>query len=217
MAKENIFETIENIELQCKILENLKQEIDKTIENLKLSIVHYKDIIEEHDTYNTEYIGDALAELITEISGREFIYRKVTSKYYVLSNPSGSAFGPSVYRPVADEQCIVVASEKYKPEYHCDKIRELDKVKQLVKDGDAIKLPVWSSSDSVTIYPCPTEYFEFDIEKFGYVRDFIKALIGYCCAKEIKNLDEKTINTCLNDFLLKYKEQQKNKSLTLTK
>lgn len=214
----NIFKEIERMRLKCKELENQKQEIDKRIEGLEAAISVYSGITEEYDTYNIDLIGEAFAKLITVMSGREFIYRKVTSHYYVLSNPSGSAFGPSVYRPVTDEQCIVVASEKYKPEYHSDKIHELDKVEQLVKDGDAIKFPVWTSHD-LTIYPCPREYFEFDIEKFGYIKDFAESLIQYCYERAIygNEVTKEDINACLKEFLESYKKEHAPKGPTLEK
>ena len=208
MAKGNIFKEIESMRLKCKELENQKQEIDKRIEGLEAAISVYTGITEEYDTYNIDLIGEAFAKLITVISGREFLYGEVINEHYVPCNPSGSVFGFKGYRLVPEKQYIVVAREKYKARYHSELFDESDEVEQLVKAGDAIKFPVWTSHD-LTIYPCPREYFEFDIEKFGYIKDFAESLIQYCYERAISGneVTKEDINACLKEFLESYKKE----------
>lgn len=220
MAKENLFKTIESMRLQCKKLENQKQEIDKKIEGLESAISVYSGIAEEYDTYNVDFVGEAFAELITAISGRKFVYDEVTYEHYVPYNPSGSVFGPRGYMLVEEKQYIVVASEKYKEKYRNDDMySDIDEVEQLVKAGDAIKFPVWVSSHDLTIYPCPRERFEFDIEKFGYVKDFAESLIQYCYERAISEneVTKEDINACLKEFLENYKKDHATKGPKLEK
>ena len=166
--------------------------------------------ISDYDTFNVDLIGNALAELITVVSGREFIYRRVInmcSKIYM---------GQIVY--------IVVSREKYKERYYSNTTTDL--VKELVKDGDAISMPVpedkeWCETKKVTVFPCPNIHPDlgiiwddgiiFNVEKFSYVKEFIEELVKYLHLNKIKSYAKyrvgKAINTCLTEFLKKYKEE----------
>lgn len=209
MAKKDLCEEYERLSLECKELRNQLRE-----KEIKSSSLWVK--IDDHDKFRINLIGEALATLITEVSGRKFIYDEVDNTYYEKRLLSAEFYDDYEYRRVKSVANIVVACEEYKKEYYSETTK--NKVFQLVKKGDAILLkPYLPYVNYVSIYQGCT----FDGEKFGYVKDFIKALIGYCCWKNIKygEATKEDINECLKKFLNdnKAKYTQKNPSLKLTK
>ena len=207
MAKKDLCEEYERLSLECKELRNQLREKE-------IKCAHSWVKIDYHDKFRIDLIGEALATLITTVSDRKFIYDEVDNTYYEKRLLSAEFYDDYEYRRVKSVANIVVACEEYKKEYHSETTK--NKVVQLVKKGDAILLiPDKPYVNYVSIYHGCT----FDGEKFGYVKDFIKTLIGYCYGKNIKNGEatQEDINKCLNKYLKKLREEYITKGPTLIK
>ena len=210
MAKENLCEEYERLSLECEELRNQLRERETERAHLGVKLGDY-------DKFRINLIGEALAELITAVSGRKFVYDEVNNTYYKRywldeSDEDYDANEDCEYRCVESYANIVVAHEKYQKEYYSETTR--NKVEQLIEEGDAILLkPYLPYVNYVSIY----QGYSLDVEKFGYVKDFSKALIQYCYERDIKEATKEDINACLTEFLENYKKEHAPKGPTLEK
>ncbi len=221
MAKEKIFEEIKKRELQCNELDNIRREIEKAISKLHSETSDYQNIIKEYSVFDKNLIGEALANLITTISGREFIYREIGNTFVGEIN---SILG-YYYGQHSKVEWIVVDSSKYKEEYYSEKSNEVEELKDA---GDAIWFPWYAQGSLIQFYTWPrAEFnereFKFNAEIFDYIEPFIQALIQYCYERGIKySYEEKKlatkedINACLKEFLENYEKEHTTKNPTKT-
>ena len=221
MTKKVLFEEVKKRESQCKELDNRRREIEKTISKLHSEISDYQKIIKEYSIFDKNLIGEALANLITTISGREFIYREIDNTFV---GEIYSIFG-YYYGQHSKVEWIVVDSSKYKKEYYSEKSNEVEKLKDA---GDAIWFPWYAQGSLIQFYTYPhAEFnereFKFNAEIFDYIEPFIQALIQYCYERGIKySYEENTfvtkedINECLKEFLENYKIEHTTKNPTKT-
>ncbi len=221
MGKITLCDEIENLEEQSRELTNQKREVETEICRLYLEIKDYT-------IFDMDLLGETLAKLIAEVSGREFVYGKVVNTYYKKNyiDESEEDYDPDhdfEYKKIDRDEHIVVAREKYKEKYYSEKSNS---VEQLVDEGDAITLS-WQNifyklDNMVQVFHCPNECFKFDVEKFDYVKEFINLLIQYCYENGIKShgsIEKVTaaINICLKEFLENYEKEHTTNGPTLIK
>ena len=215
MAKENLCEEDRKLTVECEELRNQIKERDK-------KLLRIGDKIRKHSTFDINLIGIALAELITAISGRKFVYDKVQHVYYYKNFHDALYTNGYEYYFTSSTANIVVAQEKYKHEYYDTRCKGANSVEKLVETGDAVRLVGPDHSQYFTVYPYPEQCFKFDVATFDYIEPFMQALIEYCCANGITETTEKekvavAINKCLAEFLKEYKKEHAPKGPTLEK
>ena len=49
------------------------------------------------------------------------------------------------------------------------------------------------------------DYIKINLDKFGYVKDFLEFLVTYCFGNQTSNSIIENVNTCLKEFLENYK------------
>ena len=210
MAKETLCEEYRKLTVEC-------EELRKQINERNKKLLRIGDKIRKSSTFDINLIGNALAELITAISGRKFVYDKVQHAYYYKVYHDALYTNDYEFYFTRSTANIVVAQEKYKHEYYDTRCKGANSVEKLVETGDAVRLVGPDHSQYFTVYPYPEQCFKFDVATFDYIEPFMQALIEYCCAKKIENPDEKTINKCLTEFLKEYKKEHAPNGPTLEK
>ena len=221
MAKEKLFEEIEKIDSECNSLTNqinsLKNQIDEIRKNIKVldsKKAALGETIAKYSKFSKYQIGPALAELITTISGRKYVYKHATGLY-------PGKYGMDL--PVIEHLNVVVDKTKYKEYYY------LAEINGLINEGYAISF----YGDDDTPNPLiPPSFFEtygyctqinndaidFNWEKFPYVVEFLKLLVKYACKRDclFVTVTKEDVNACLKEILKKYKEEHTIKNPTKT-
>ena len=210
MAKENIFEEYRKLTLE---LEELTKQINEKVYGCNRIF----EILYKHSTFKIDLIGEALADLITAISGRKFVYDKVQRIYWYKQYREGLYSYGYDYASIRSTANIVVAQEKYKQEYHDvthdARFKVPNSVEELAKNGDAVRLPDPDYSQDFAVYPYDKErHLEFDNKTFDYIEPFMHALIQYCCENHITYATKNDISK----FLENYKKEHTTKNPTKT-
>ena len=212
MKENQLFKKIEEIESQrLELYDQINEHksqieiIKKQIEDLKLELIEQGKPIIRYSTFFNHSIGPALAELITTIDGREFIYSKVRAWEY----DSGIEY-----------KNVVVDKTKYQDSYKFDELNEL------VREGDAIciyetnsildKEPNFFEKHGCFTY-LNVDAIRYEHKKFPYIEDFFETLVQSCYDQDYRYPSESFINNCLKDFLDNYKIEHETKNQTLIK
>ena len=214
MEKYQLFGKLQELESQINELHDQikmheKQiEIDyKKIKNLETEMIKQGQPIIRHSEFKNFFIGPILAELVTTISEREFIYSNV--KVWTGTYPYDLEY-----------KNVIVHKTKYQEFY---RINELNK---LISEGEAISIyevepytvntPNFFEMRGCNIY-LNVNAISFNQEKFPFVVDFLKMLVENCCKKNDSFPENRIINESMKEFLDNYKINHKTENKALTK
>ena len=233
MAKERLFEEMEKLEFKKNDLTNqiasLNRQIDAIAEsrkNIESNMVDLGKTIIKYSTFFNSQVGPAIAELITTISGRKYIYKHARGIY-----PGKYGMDSAVFKDLT----VVVDKTKYKEYYRLAEINGLINEGYAISiyDGEDIPNPLMPPN-FFTLYGACVDTnngaIDFNRDKFPYVAEFLKLLVQYAYERDslfvrvcdedvnacLKEILKKYNNACLKEILKKYKEEHTTKNPTKT-
>ena len=189
--------------------EEIKKHIDK-MAKARCIRDHYNDLIVANSQFYESLIGKAITELITTIEGREFIYKDAIL-FYMEPIKNG------------EKGNIIIDRGMYNHFHYSDDVDYKPKTETLIQKGFAVYLNTHFGFRKLPVFYVSEDQIKFNdtdikinLDSFGYVEDFFKALVQYCCEREITDATEKEVNACLTEFLENYKREHAPKNPTKT-
>ena len=181
-------------------------------------LARIKRTIVEHSKFDIDLLGEALAELVTVMKGKKFVYGEV-----VCSESYGYCGSSDIHTTNEIEHLIIAENDYRDPRYYSYSPREL---MWFPERGLAIRFPenekeVTFFTDDPVLAINSSEVI-MDCIDFDYVDGFMRTLVQYCYANGITETTEKekvaeAINACLKEFLENYKKEHATKGPTLEK
>ena len=201
-----IKEAIEEITAQYK------EEINNStleVKNTKTKLDEYDSLVTKYSTFNVDLIGNAIAKLITTISGKKFLYKTVVDKYQKRVHGPIDSWDEITKR----EAKIIVDSNKaqnvYDNSYADGYEKYASEIDQLVEDGNAILLSSGNCiPKSIPFLTSKNGEISFNInfDNYEYIKDFIMELVQYRFQRKIDKISETEIDLCVKRFIKKSEE-----------
>ena len=174
-----------------------------------------KEIIVEYSKFDIDLLGETLAELVTAIRGKKFVYGEV-----VNSESYGYYGAPEIHTTKEIEHLVIAEGDYRDSHYDSYSPREL---MWFPERGLAIRFP--KNKKEVTFFTgdpvlaINSSEVMMDCRDFDYVDGFMRTLVQYCYANGITETTEKekvaeAINACLKEFLENYKKEHATKGST---
>ena len=207
MAKMSLFEAA--AKAQSNVLKE-RGEIRKhtaKLEKAQHERDYYNRLIARNSYFHEGLLGQTLAELISTISEEKFVYIDEID------------YETSVNAPKLSKPKVIIQEWIYDWVRHSDDFQCSDLEQKLRKDyavrmnthfGNVSLSPVFCvQGDHISLND---NYIKINLDKFGYVKDFLEFLVTYCCENQTSNSIIENVNTSLVEFLKKYKEKHTTKN-----
>ena len=195
-----------------EITAQYKKEINNStleVKNTKTKLDKYDSLVTKYSTFNVDLIGNAIAKLITTISGKKFLYKTVVDKYQKRVHGPIDSWDEITKR----EAKIIVDSNKaqnvYDNSYADGYEKYASEIDQLVEDGYAILLSSGNCiPKSIPFLTSKNGEISFNInfDNYEYIKDFIMELVQYRFQRKIDKISETEIDLCVKRFIKKSEE-----------
>ena len=200
---EKIFEKFEE-------LKNLKRYHETQLEQIEANYAETRNLIYHFSEFDAEEIADAIASVVTKMSGRKFVRQETRVTCQRMIN-HGSFAGE--YEMSSERQLLVV-DEKYCNGFFGS--TGMDPIPNLAEEEIVIRLSK-GTPRKIRFYDTTSKPFGFTVNlygKFDYVEKFIEALVQYRCSHldyEIKDMD-----SFIDNFVAGQQQAAQGSRLSLT-
>ena len=210
MAKMSLFEAAAKAQSNVsKEREEIRKHTSK-LEKAQHERDYYNRLIARNSYFHEYLLGQTLAELISTISGEEFVY--IDEIDYETSANAPKSLKPKVIiqKFIYD---FVRHSDDFQDSDYLQYARKNYAVRMNTHFGNLTLSPIFRvQGDHISLND---DYIKINFDKFGYVKDFLEFLVTYCFINP-PNIGE-NVNVCLTEFLENYKKEHAAKDPTKTK
>lgn len=215
-------------------LDNYK-EMKKDFEEATKLISDYCELIMSCSRFDLDIIGNVLARIVTEIEGREFIFKESVCIAETESD--------SVYKRLNLLTEKTISDTSFSTEtYMCNKPKRVngrlfanpsfDDSRNIFVLNKARKLTWFDGYNSAVYYTEVKKYFKFydedlcfgnygllykniNFANFQYLQNFIDYVIDYRIQNNMKEITEEELNEMANQFISWYKSEEKSEEFVM--
>lgn len=228
--QEGLFETIDSMRdkyLLAKdeeeiVYKKMNEEIETEVEKIKLSYQeklnisknthkHLKDelqnqekLIKSYSTFDSEMIGNIIAQLVSIFEGEVYSFQKATHETYKYES---TPYGSESFRTTKKMLMIVQGNNKYSSYYDYNENNNV--ILRLIAAGQGFVLSEseFDYDKKITFFKSTTENFlVMNCHKFPYVKDFINLVIQYRYENHLENITKNELLNIFNQFILSKQE-----------
>ena len=202
-----------------KIAAQYKEEIDNRnleVKDTKTKLEEYDSLIIKYSTFDIDLIGKAIAQIISSLSDKKYVYDLVENVYEEFIP---DIMGDRIQSTKRERVYIIVESSKYEKHYRRYELCE-NAINELVKSKDAILLSKHNNDDDITLLTSKNSEISFNInfDDYEYIKDFIMELVQYRFQRKIDKFTKDDMNLCVERFIEKSEKIKiQNRILVLKK
>lgn len=178
------------------------------LEEAKDDLNRFDDLINKYSTFNIETIGKLIQNLVTLVEGEFFCYQEATNINTVITY---APYGESIETDFENIINIIINANNKKNIYYSKEEFESE-IFELIKNGKAILLSNQNqfslNQKEITFYNSQDGKINSSVNfgRFGYVRNFIDAIIQYRFKNKIDQIEERDLLLLLSFFIKNNKD-----------